>query len=553
MAVLNLAWAASNENRYFPFDDSASLLDDSGGRPPLQVLVDMKLMVPETIGSFIYVGALSVTPNIVTIVLLASSDLDSEGEVIATLSQQLPLTTFYPYSIESQHDGIGGWVSFGTLDDLLYQGRFSTPRQSLISPLAAGPYRVPPVASAQSLGGSPLKGIVRLSGGNDIEIVKECLHIPDHILPEYHENYCSNSLENTNSRDVVVFRLKNKDQDSTRNVFEIYNGPCAKRPQSKNCGAPEPIEFIGPVAPDCEGNITIDLRGCIEMLPIKEIVSMDELGDPVYDETSSGIALYCPLKLEDACSKDNYIPDESGNLPNDYSDLCESVSYITIGGETPTIPDYSFNIGEAGAAYQSPYSVAMAPGNDWAHKGGAFSYADPCAPSTSCPTMTGGVQARNIAIYSPVTLPTGQYKKASTAVQLSAGGLGALHNAQVIANYNQGSYFAAEIDWDGHQRGQKLFRIARFLGSTGYTIASVPVPELELNGQYTISLKVSPGPEAGTAWLTAELTTLSGTTITKTIGPEYTSTYGEATGYFGIGSNRAATTFFNFSIESVLI
>lgn len=552
MAVLNLAWAASNENRYFPFDDSASLLDDSGNKPPLQVLVDMKLMVPETIGSYVYAGALSVTPQIVTVVLLASADLDAEGEVIATISQRLPVTTFYPYSVEGQVDGIGGWLSFGTLDDLLYQGRFSTPRQSLISPLAARSYRVPPVLSAQSLGGSPLKGIVRLSGGNDIEIVKECLHIPNHILPEYHENYCSNTLENTQSRDVVVFRLKNKDEDSTRNVFEIYNGPCAKRPASRNCGAPEPIEFIGPVSPDCDGNITMDLRGCIEMLPVRELVSEDELGDPVYDENSSGIVLYCPLKLEDACSKDNYLPDESGNLPNDYSDLCESVSYVTVPDETPETPGYSFNLIEAGTSYQAPYSVEMATGNNWVHKGGTFTYTDPCAPSTNCPIMTGGLQARNIAIYSPAILPTGQYKKVSTTVQLNPGGLGALHNAHVIANYSQGSYFAAEIDWDGHQRGQKLFRIARFLGSTWYTIASVPVPDLQLSGQYTISLRVSPGEAVGSAWLTAELATVSGTSISETLGPEYTSAYGTVTGYFGIGANRASTEFFNFTIESVL-
>lgn len=552
MAVLNLGWAASNENRYFPFDDSASLLDNSGNKPPLQALVDMKLMVPETSGAYVYVGALSITPGIVTVVILASGDLDAEGDVIATVSQRLPITTFYPYAIESQVDGVGGWISFGTLDDLIYKGSFSTPRQSLISPLAARSYKVPPVSSVQSLGGSPLTGTVKLIGGNDVEITRECMAIPGHAVPEYHENYCSDSLVNTQSREVIFFKLKNKDEDSSRNVFSIYSGACAKRPQSRNCGAPEPIEFIGPVSPDCDGNITIDLRGCIDMLPIRELVSADEMGDPVYDESSSGITLYCPLQLEDACTKDNYLPDEAGNLPGDYGDLCESVSYITVDEEAPEVPDYSFNVGEAGAAYEAPFEVQMATGNNWAHKFGTFSYSNPCSPSTSCPIMTGGIQSKNIAIYSPATLPTGQYKKVTTTAQLSAGGLGALHNACVIANYSSGSYFVAEIDWDGHQRGQKLFRIARYIGSSSYTIASVPVPELELNGQYSISLRISPGEEVGSAWLTADLVTVSGKDITETLGPEYTSSYGTATGYFGIGTNRAASLFFDFLIESVL-
>ncbi len=121
MAVLNLGWAASNENRYFPFDDSASLLDNSGTKPPLQALVDMKLMVPETIGAYIYVGALSITPGVITVVLLASSDLSDGGDVIATVSQRLPVTTFYPYPVEAQADGVGGWLSFGALDDIIWQ------------------------------------------------------------------------------------------------------------------------------------------------------------------------------------------------------------------------------------------------------------------------------------------------------------------------------------------------------------------------------------------------------------------------------------------------
>ena len=552
MAVLNLAWAASNENRYFPFDDSASLLDDSNEKPPLEIIADMKLMVPETIGSYIYIGALSVTPNIVTAIILSSAYLDLEGEVIATVSQKLPITTFYPYAVENQIDGVGGWLSFGTLKDLFYQGKFSIPRQSLISPLAARSYRVPPVKSARSLGGSPLQGIIKLNGGNDIEIVRECIKIPGHALPEYHENYCSNTTENTDSRQAVVFRLKNKDEDSSRNVFEVYGGQCARRPSSKNCGAPQPIEFIGPVSPDCSGNITMDLRGCIDMLPIKELISEDELGDPIYNENSSAIALYCPLKPEEACSKDNQLPDENGTLPNEYTDLCESVSYVVVDEETPQVPEYSFNVGEAGAAYQDPFIVEMATGNNWVHKSGFFSYTNPCMPSTSCPIMTGGVQARNVAIYSPGTLPGGQYKQVSTTLQLMTGGLGALHNAHVIANYNPGFYFAAELDWDGHQRGQKLFRIAKVIGSTWYTIASVAVPELELTGEYTISLRVSPGEASGSAWLTADLITVAGTEVSATIGPEYTTSYGSGSGYFGIGTNRAASNFFNFLIESVL-
>src|SRR5690606_38579741 len=139
-----------------------------------------------------------------------------------------------------------------------YQGRFSSPEQSLILAGLALAYEPPSIPYVGKLGlAAQLSGLVRLAGGNDIEIVRECREIP--AYPAGPALSCDELV--TARREVIVFRLADK-QTSGRNVLDHYRGPCSNRPESRNCGDPEPIEFIGAVAPDCCGNITIDLLGC---------------------------------------------------------------------------------------------------------------------------------------------------------------------------------------------------------------------------------------------------------------------------------------------------
>ena len=70
MATRNPGWHNHNSIRDYPFDGSASLLDNAGTRLPVDILAGLKLMVPEDIGRYVYVGGLTVTANVCTIVLL---------------------------------------------------------------------------------------------------------------------------------------------------------------------------------------------------------------------------------------------------------------------------------------------------------------------------------------------------------------------------------------------------------------------------------------------------------------------------------------------------
>lgn len=552
MATRNLAWAASNETRFFPFDDGATLVDNARKRPPAQLVADLKVLSPDTYGRYLYVGAISVTPMVVTVIVMASTARDTIGQPIASISQRLPITKHYPYALSPQAAGVGGWISFGDLDDLEYQGRFTLPSQSLLSPLAARGYKCPPIDSVRSVGGNPLRGLVKLSGGNDVTITRECREVPDHAVDGHHESYCGDEELGTQVRDVLVFRLRNKVGDE-RNVFEIYAGPCSKRPATRTCGDPQPVEFVGATAPDCAGNITVNLLGCLDVLAVRELVTVDEDGDPVLTEDATGVILACGLGLEDACISDSRLPDSEGKLPSEYDDLCESVSSLSEsedgdeggeGGEGEA-PPFEFDEDEASLSFQESISEDFDVTDDWVLRFGSFVSDD------DAPIFISGASSRNVATYEPTDTPTGIYRRVRARVRLNAEPLGSLHNACVVANYKSGAYYVAEIDWDGHYRGFKQFRIAKFDGTRWIGLFSKSVPSLQIGHQYDISLDVLPHANADDAWLTARLVNITSPGLDITIGPLAVNGYMPATGPFGLGSNRSAAHYINFEIESI--
>mgnify|MGYP003342816131 CR=1 FL=1 len=74
------------------------------------------------------------------------------------------------------------------------------------------------------------------------------------------------------------------------------------------------VEYINNMYPDCDGNINIDF-------------SKNELyGKELIDSDMKGLALEIPLGLAEACTRDDYLPDNQGKLPNEYADECKAVA-----------------------------------------------------------------------------------------------------------------------------------------------------------------------------------------------------------------------------------
>lgn len=316
---INQAWYDRNAGRAYPVDDHATGTDDAGKSFTNTILADVRIRWPRSAGSFCFVSTASVTQRLVSITFLASDALDSvSGFVPLAVVSVLDPQPYRQYAIQGQYPGAGGYVVFGEgVKDVPVSHRFSLPNQSYLCPQAARAYDDIPTTSLAGGGlGAKLTGLVLLSGGNDIEIVKECREIPVALVGD------SCDPLSTIAREVAVIRLKNKQQEQgeqDRNVFDLYKGCCQGRPESRNCGDPQPIESINGLPPNCCGAIVLKLAGCAV---------------PAIGDDGSTVVLDCELGLSDACNRELRLPDPDGRLPNEFDGDCEeAISEISLGCE----------------------------------------------------------------------------------------------------------------------------------------------------------------------------------------------------------------------------
>lgn len=318
---LNQSWYDRNAGRAYPVDDHATSTDDSGGILESHILADARLRWPSAAGKYAFISSIAVTRRLVTVTFLASDSLDAvSGFTPLAVVSVLDPVPYRAYAVQGQYPGAGGYITFGdALKDGPTSHRFSLPKQSYLCPQAARTYGPIPVTSVSAGAlGSKLTGIVPLSGGNDIEIVKECREIPVALVGDPCDP------ESSTAREVIVIRLKNKqnnqnDSDTDRNVFDIYKGCCQGRPESRNCGDPQPIESINGLQPNCCGVLVLRFAGCAR---------------PSITPDQSTIVLDCGLGLGDACNNDLRLPDADGRLPNEYDGDCEeAISEISLGCE----------------------------------------------------------------------------------------------------------------------------------------------------------------------------------------------------------------------------
>jgi len=312
---INQNWYDRNAGRQYPVDDAATGTDDAGNALTSTILADAHIRFPDVLGDYCFIGAAAVSPRLMTVVFLAAHELDDTGGFtpIAAVSVVDPVP-YKMYAVQSQYPGAGGYVVFGeAIKDSLVSHRFSSPQQSYLTARSVKPYKAWPVSSlAAGELGSKLTGVVRLRGGNDIEIVKECREIPVDLVGE-----SCNPLSAI-AREAIVIRLKDNQLQNTeaRNVFDIYKGCCAGRPETRTCDGVQPIESINGVSPNCCGGLLIRVKG---------------IARPSISEDSHSIVLDSTLGLSNVCLNDTRLPDSEGRLPNDYIGDCEEqVSDISI-------------------------------------------------------------------------------------------------------------------------------------------------------------------------------------------------------------------------------
>lgn len=361
-------WYDTNGQQPYPVSELASGTGDDGETMRDDVVVDLHLRFPSVAGNYAYLGGLTVTENIVSLVIAAADEPDSVSGFtpLAAITVAQPVTEGQHYALTPLYPGTGGWVVFGSGVRESFVGRYSTPQQSLLLPRCARPYRDLPVASLGKVGKAvALTGLVTIRGGTDIAVVKETRTI--YSIP----------------RDVLVIRLR---QDATgRNVLADYVSECQTRPESRNCPQPG-IETINGVSPDCDGNINLVFEG-------------NSLYIAPFQSCGPGITLDSRLSLAELCA--------ASNPTRDPQDLCESVSDVSLsesiddgggggeseggGGESEVLDCTSLPFTE---------SFASAVPTFWSLISGQFLHSSDDSPSSSGgSTVASSGSERNILLF----------------------------------------------------------------------------------------------------------------------------------------------------------
>lgn len=287
----NYNWYAKNETRSYPLDDAATLLDDSGKLLPHNLLVDMFLRFPGTYGKRAFLSSLTVSPSLVTLTFQGNA---AGFQPLAVISLPRPITPYQQIPVTPYASGISGWLVLGGGVEELLQTvsyRFSTPAQGLLLARAAWHYRLQPSRGISKEGTSEvLRGLIRFSGGSDLFTSRQSVEIGG------------------TTYQAVGISLRDDAEGSERNLLQEYAGECGRRPESRSCREPQPIEFINDVGPDCCGDLYIEFRGCAE---------------PYQITNGNGVVVSCDFGLAGACITPSRLPGPDGQLPNEYPDLCE--------------------------------------------------------------------------------------------------------------------------------------------------------------------------------------------------------------------------------------
>ena len=528
MGAINLGWYALNETRDYPIDDSATAVDDAGGYLPQDLIVDMFLRYPDELGDFPFIGAVSLSPNLVTVVLEVGDDPDSPGQLfpLAVIGVPRPFPIHRHVVLQPQIEGVGGWIVLGNgaQNRSSYHGRFSTPRQGLLTARSARRYKHPPLRGLKVLHAAEvLTGLVTLKADPPLEIVADSREI-DSI-----------------TRDVIVVRLKEEDRLG-RSVFEDFVGPCGTRPESGNCGGLPAVEFVNSVGPDCDGTITFDFSGCAVVTQIEE---------------PCGIVLECQLGLGDAC-RAPFLPDADGFLPSEVEPAPISTTTTTTTTTPPPAESISI-IGELPFLHCFDDFIAT----DFDVRQGVFSFAEDDSPEEMCSfdesiSFSGVVSSyaavslsdRNISTWSGFD-ETSLSRRITTDLKMPATDGAVKHNADVIVNFRPHAtlpgrfvHWSAGIDFE-----TQTFFLRYFNGTVFVPIASVALPGLALDKWYRVVVTVNPG-DPGQVAITAELTALE-QTMAATIGPVTVNNFFPSSGEVGLGSDRATALFSFILVERI--
>lgn len=563
MGFINHNWLNAQEARRYPLDDNANGTGDDGKRMKDDAIVDLHIRWPRLAGQYAFLGGLTITPTIVTVVILAadSPTATSNFTPLAAVTIEQPATEYSYYNFEPLYPGVGGFIAFGDVEEA-FNIRFSTPQQGLLSPKVGRPYDNLPIPSMRKFGRvDGLTGLVKLLPGHDIEIVKESVNVGG------------------TTTDAVVIRLQSP--TSARNAVADYIGPCGKRPESNNCDRTG-IQTINGVTPDCNGNIEIEFRN-LHALNYKTCGSA---AAGVTLDQSYGIDEVCAdkapdrFKGSDACNPET---SSSVSLPSEPSESLPSDSLPSLSSESIPCTDLPFKdcfdtiIHHSWWLKQGLYKLVTAdsPKEDCLiprmcssvqslFSSSSFSDGSEMSlalmpweitSSFSCPyNIDQAVQLydtskRNVLIWDDCGTGSSIGKHVTTQVQLR--NTGTQQNAGIVLNYQlvdpftnpRITYWVAQIN-----RTTNRVELQRFNG-TNLILENSAAPSIPFSLNNWYQIEVTTAAAGASVIITVRVTNSSDPSWPAVSFSLVTTRWGSDDGRFGIHTTKAVSNFSFWEIE----
>lgn len=269
--VSNIPWQNLNSLRKYPLNDAATCLPNATSmtttRLPEGIVVDLNVWTPFSSDTRLFLGAVSVSANLVTITV--AREVGGGFVPVAACTVPAPITVFRSYPLKPLVDGVAGWVAFGPGLGEVNAGNwsFSSYAQSGVLPRLVRSYAQEGVSSiARSGRANGLTGKVKLLSGDTDKLVVEVVK--------------ASSIDartiNGQRVNAAIIRLNEAGDEGFRVHSEVLS-PCQMAPESGTCRRPT-IFTINGVTPDCDGVIHF----------IVEELTDEILGPQLYLEAEDG-------------------------------------------------------------------------------------------------------------------------------------------------------------------------------------------------------------------------------------------------------------------------
>lgn len=532
MPIINHNWLNSHASRKYPLDDAATGIDDTGLVLPDDIILDLHVTWPSTYGDFAFIGGVTITDNLVSVIIMAASAVDSEAAFIplGAVTIRKPASSASQQPIAAMSPGVGGFVLFGDIAERTSL-RFSTVSQSRIASKTARPYAAMPV---QSIGRysrrDTLSGIVKLVAGTGLQISAETVLLDGEPVA------------------AIMLQLQ---ENTTNTAFQQYIGTCGGRPESNSCDAPG-IQTIGGVSPDCDGNINIVFR----QLVVGNMPECTSLAAGFVIDQGLGLAAVCAPRTKigrfvgvDQCAESSSVAVVSSSASlSSQSSSSSSSSEDSASSVFVVCPDMPFTECFDGGMHE-----------DWRTLAGTASITTRANPYTTleCCDETGTIcdagglllsklTTKNMVIWDSCAYTTTTDKVITTAVQLIRATMTTPANGGILlnaANPDTAVYWIAGLD--AADNTAKLWRYNGTSLITEYA-AAITAELLQYDAWYTLTVAVT---DLGSGLTAIALTVTKNDEITPIASfTVSTSRYGSPTGKIGVATNKAAAVFDYWSI-----